>query len=81
MAEKLRLNINGKEVTGYAGQTILEVAKENGIDIPTLCYDKRVEIYGACGLCVVEAEGNPNSFVHVLQQFPTVWLLIQNQKE
>lgn len=59
MAEKLRLNINGKEVTGYAGQTILEVAKENGIDIPTLCYDKRVEIYGACGLCVVEAEGNP----------------------
>ena len=59
MAEKLRLNINGIEVTGYAGQTILEVAKENGIDIPTLCYDKRVEVYGACGLCVVEAEGNP----------------------
>ncbi|MCJ7856466.1 FAD-dependent oxidoreductase [Lachnospiraceae bacterium NSJ-143] len=59
MAEKLRLNINGREVTGFPGQTVLEVAKENGIDIPTLCYDKRVEVYGACGLCVVEAEGNP----------------------
>ena len=59
MAEKLRLNINGKEVTGFAGQTVLEVARENGIDIPTLCYDKRVEVYGACGLCVVEAEGSP----------------------
>ena len=59
MAEKLRLNINGIEVTGFAGQTVLEVARENGIDIPTLCYDKRVEVYGACGLCVVEAEGSP----------------------
>ncbi|MCI8341917.1 MAG: FAD-dependent oxidoreductase [Firmicutes bacterium] len=56
---KLRLNINGKEVTGYAGQTVLEVARENGIDIPTLCYDERVAVYGACGLCVVEQEGNP----------------------
>lgn len=56
---KLRLNINGKEVTGFAGQTILEVARENGIDIPTLCHDERVAVYGACGLCVVEQEGNP----------------------
>ncbi len=56
---KLRLNINGIEVTGYDGQTILEVAKENGIEIPTLCYDERVAVYGACGLCVVEMEGSP----------------------
>ncbi len=56
---KLRLNINGIEVTGFEGQTILEVAGENGIEIPTLCYDERVAVYGACGLCVVEAEGSP----------------------
>lgn len=56
---KLRLNINGKEVTGYGGQTILEVAKENDIFIPTLCYDERMKIYGGCGLCVCEVEGNP----------------------
>ena len=56
---KLRLNINGMEVCGYDGQTVLDVAKENGIEIPTLCYDERVAIYGACGLCVVEQEGNP----------------------
>ncbi|MCI1958290.1 MAG: FAD-dependent oxidoreductase [Clostridia bacterium] len=62
MAEKIRLNINGKEVTGFPGQTVLEVARENGIDIPTLCYDKRVDIYGACGLCVVEMEGSPKLF-------------------
>lgn len=56
---ELRLNINGKEVTGKRGQTILEVARENGIDIPTLCYDDRMKIYGSCGLCIVEAEGIP----------------------
>ena len=56
---KFRLNIDGKEVFGIPGQTILEVARENDIEIPTLCYDERTEIYGACGLCVVEVEGNP----------------------
>ena len=54
-----KLSINGREVTGRPGQTILEVARENGIDIPTLCYDDRMKIYGSCGLCVVEAEGVP----------------------
>lgn len=55
----IRLNINGKEVKGNMGQTILDIAKANGIEIPTLCFDERVEIYGSCGLCVVEVEGIP----------------------
>lgn len=57
--KQFRLNINGKEVLGLPGQTILEVAKENHIFIPTLCFDERTEIYGSCGICVVEVEGNP----------------------
>jgi len=57
--KKLNINIDGKELEAFAGQTILDAAKENGIFIPTLCADGRTEIYGACGLCVVEAEGNP----------------------
>ena len=57
--KKFRLNIDGKEVLGLPGQTILEVARENDVFIPTLCYDERTEIYGSCGLCVVEVEGNP----------------------
>jgi len=56
---KYRLNIDGKEVLGLPGQTILEVAKENDIFIPTFCFDERTRIYGACGLCVCEVEGNP----------------------
>ena len=56
---KIKLNIDGIEVSGFQGQTILDIARENGIDIPTLCHDERVEMYGSCGLCVVEAEGTP----------------------
>lgn len=53
------LTINGKQITAPEGATILEAAKSAGIYIPTLCYDEAVEVYGACGLCVVEAEGVP----------------------
>lgn len=57
--KNFRLNIDGKEVLGLPGQTILEVAKENDIFIPTLCFDERTAVYGSCGICVVEVEGNP----------------------
>lgn len=56
--KKIRLNIDGREVLGVPDQTILEVAKENDIFIPTLCFDERTEIYGSCGICVCEVEGN-----------------------
>lgn len=59
MVKQYRINIDGKELTALPGQTILQVARENDIYIPTLCYDDRMEIYGACGLCVVEVEGSP----------------------
>lgn len=57
--DRINLTINGKKISAPAGTTILEAAKQNGIYIPTLCYDEAVEVYGACGLCVVEAEGIP----------------------
>ncbi|MDD3268181.1 MAG: FAD-dependent oxidoreductase [Syntrophomonadaceae bacterium] len=56
----ISLNIDGKEVKAKAGQTILSIARANGIDIPTLCHDERVKPYGSCGLCVVEVEGSKN---------------------
>lgn len=55
----INLTINGVKITAPEGSTILEAATQNGIYIPTLCYDEAVEVYGACGLCVVEAEGIP----------------------
>ncbi|MDP3012811.1 MAG: formate dehydrogenase subunit alpha, partial [Candidatus Subteraquimicrobiales bacterium] len=38
-------------------ETILDVAKREGIYIPTLCHDARLKPYGACRLCLVEMEG------------------------
>lgn len=55
----ITLTIDGKKIIAEEGATILNVASQNGIKIPNLCYDGRVELYGACGLCTVEVEGNP----------------------
>lgn len=54
----MHLTINSIAVTGQNGMTILEVARENGIEIPTLCYLKDLTPLGACRLCVVEVEGS-----------------------
>lgn len=56
---KVRVNVDGRELTGYTDQTILDLAKENDIDIPTLCFSGDLEIYASCGLCLVEVEGAP----------------------
>ncbi|MHC4571097.1 MAG: 2Fe-2S iron-sulfur cluster-binding protein, partial [Planctomycetota bacterium] len=53
----LKVTINGKLLKGLAGQTIMELARDNGIPIPHLCYDRRMEPAGACRMCLVEVEG------------------------
>ncbi len=58
MAE-IKITVDGRVLTGNSGDTILKIAADNGIEIPNLCYNKNLKIYGACGLCVVEAEGVP----------------------
>ena len=52
------LFIDEKNVSARAGQTILEVAQENGIEIPTLCHLEGLGDVGACRLCVVEVKGS-----------------------
>ena len=52
------LVIDEHQVSARAGQTILEVARENDIDIPTLCHFEGLSDVGACRLCLVEVKGN-----------------------
>jgi bidirectional [NiFe] hydrogenase diaphorase subunit len=52
------LQIDGQEVSARSGQTILEVAKENDIYIPTLCHMEGLSDVGACRLCLVEIKGS-----------------------
>lgn len=55
--EKVTLTINGIQVQVPSNYTVLEAAKEAGIDIPTLCYLKDINEVGACRVCLVEVEG------------------------
>jgi len=56
--QPITITLDGREVSGYPGMTILELAKESGIDIPTLCYDPQLTSVGACRVCLVEDERN-----------------------
>ena len=56
------LKIDGKDCGARADETILKVARENGIDIPTLCHFDGLEDIGACRLCLVELKGTPRLF-------------------
>jgi NADH dehydrogenase/NADH:ubiquinone oxidoreductase subunit G len=57
----VRLNIDGKDVEAKEGMTVLEAAREVGIEIPTLCYHEKLAPYGACRLCTVEITRNNRS--------------------
>ncbi|MCL5010604.1 MAG: [FeFe] hydrogenase, group A [Patescibacteria group bacterium] len=54
---KISLKINGKKIKGEKGKTILEIAKENDIDIPSLCFHPDLSIKANCRLCLVTIKG------------------------
>lgn len=66
--EYVNVNIDGKDLKADRKMTVLELAKKEGIDIPTLCYHKDLEPYGGCRLCTVEIEikGRKNYVVSCL---------------
>ena len=57
--EMIKVTIDGREFSAPKGQTVLQIAAANGIEIPTLCYIDDIKAYGACGICTVEAENIP----------------------
>ncbi len=53
----VNLKINGKAISSEAGKTVLQVAKEHKVHIPTLCYHKDLNPTGNCRMCIVEVKG------------------------
>src|SRR5438067_13471068 len=49
--------LNGREVTGRANETIIEIADREGIEIPRLCYKPGLDTAGNCRACMVEIKG------------------------
>lgn len=58
--ENFIVEINGLKFEANANDTILDVARRNGIDIPTLCYLKNLNEPASCRVCMVEVEGMKN---------------------
>jgi len=54
--EAITITLDGREVSGHSGMTVLELARELGVNIPTLCHDSHLTPVGACRICIVEDE-------------------------
>jgi NADH dehydrogenase/NADH:ubiquinone oxidoreductase subunit G len=57
MTENIEFTLDGKQVSTEQGATLLEVARQNGIDIPTICFHEATTANALCRICVVEVEG------------------------
>ncbi len=57
MTENLTLLIDDQEVSVEKGKTLLDAARENGNDVPTICFHEATTANGLCRMCVVEVEG------------------------
>jgi len=76
----INLTINNKKIEAEDGQTVLEVARENGIVIPTLCSHESLEPSGACRLCVVEAKQGKRTRIVTSCLYPVAEGLIVDTK-
>jgi formate dehydrogenase major subunit len=59
MKDRVHLTMDGRELEADTGATILEVARQNGIHIPTLCYSELLKPLESCRICVVKVDGEP----------------------
>jgi [NiFe] hydrogenase diaphorase moiety small subunit len=61
MSETVQFTIDGVEVKGQAGQTIMQAADQSGIYIPRLCAQKDLSPHGSCRVCTVLVNGRPQA--------------------
>jgi len=60
IAAQLSITVDGQQTSFKEGETIYQISQRLQKDIPTLCYDDRLDAFGGCRLCVVEVEGIRN---------------------
>ncbi len=61
MSETIDLTIDGVEIKGKPGQTIIEAAQDSGVYIPRLCYLKGLVPHGSCRICTCMVNGRPQA--------------------
>jgi len=59
MPETVKLTIDGREIQAEKGKLLIEVARQNGIEVPAFCYHEDYTLQAACRMCLVEIEKTP----------------------
>ncbi|MDD5696521.1 MAG: [FeFe] hydrogenase, group A [Candidatus Pacebacteria bacterium] len=59
---KIKISINGKEIMCFTGETVLDVARKNGLKIPSLCFHPDLEASGGCRLCLISIKDRKGFF-------------------
>ena len=59
MADLVKLTIDGREIQAEKGKLLIEVARQNGIEVPAFCYHEDYTLQAACRMCLVEIEKTP----------------------
>ena len=54
--DSISLTIDGKEIRTHDGQTIMQVARDADLSIPSLCDSQQLKGFGSCRMCVVQIE-------------------------
>src|SRR5690349_14282205 len=72
--------LNGREVTGRANETIIEIADREGVEIPRLCYKEGLDTAGNCRSCMVEINGE-RVLAPSCCRFPTPGMKVSSDSE
>jgi formate dehydrogenase major subunit len=72
--------LNGREVTGRASETIIEIADREGVEIPRLCYKEGMDVAGNCRSCMVEINGE-RVLAPSCCRFPTAGMKVTTDSE
>ena len=79
--KEITVTIDGKSCSGVYGQTILQIARENDIYIPTMCYLSKVSPITACRMCVVDVEGVEGSILSCQEKAVNDAVITTNNSE
>lgn len=77
----VNITIDGKSIKTEQGKTVLEAARENGIDIPTLCFLKDINEVGDCRVCLVQIEGRRGFATSCIQKVEEGMVIHTNSEE
>ncbi len=76
----VHITLNGKKIKADTDQSILDVARNNGVFIPTLCHDERLEPLGSCRVCLVKVE-EAKSFVPACSTKVTDGMIVDTEDQ